>query len=89
MKFAVSKPGTTVAIKTGEWRSQKPVVDMTKCIKCATCQNYCPEGCMGVPGQCPQVDYDYCKGCGLCANECPVKCIKMEQEIKSVGKNKQ
>jgi len=86
MKFAVSKPGTTVAVKTGEWRSQKPAVDLSKCIKCGTCQNYCPEGCMGTPGQGPDIDYDYCKGCGLCAQECPVKCIKMEHEIKLVGK---
>ena len=88
MKMPISKPGTTVAVKTGEWRSQRPVVDAARCIKCATCQNFCPEGVMGTPGQVPEIDYDYCKGCGICASECPVKCIRMEQETKAFGKPK-
>jgi len=82
VKIPYSKPGTTTSVKTGEWRAFKPVVDEAKCIKCGICQNFCPEGIMGVPGEVPDIDYDYCKGCSLCANECPVKCIKMVKEEK-------
>lgn len=84
MKVPFSKPGTITVVKTGEWRSSKPQVDEPKCIKCAICQGFCPEGIMGTPGKVPEIDYDYCKGCGLCANECPVKCIKMVVEEKTV-----
>ncbi len=77
MLLPVSKPGTTLTVKTGEWRSSKPVVDEKRCIKCGICQNFCPEGIMGVLTQVPDIDYDYCKGCSMCAIECPVKCISM------------
>ena len=84
MKMLVpqAKPGSTTVIKTGEWRSKLPIVDRKKCVKCAICQNFCPEGIMGEPGKIPEIDYDFCKGCGVCANECPVKCIEMKDEGK-------
>jgi pyruvate ferredoxin oxidoreductase delta subunit len=80
MRFPVSKPGTSLENKTGDWRTFKPEIDGSKCIKCATCQRFCPEGCMGEQGKVPIVGLDYCKGCGICANECPVKCITMVSE---------
>jgi len=75
----LSKPGTTVEIKTGEWKSFMPIVEASKCIKCGICQNLCPEGIMGNPKLIPDIDYDYCKGCSICAIECPVKCIEMKR----------
>ena len=80
MKLPISKPGTSVENKTGDWRTFKPDIEVAKCIKCGTCQRFCPEGCMGDEGKVPVVNFDYCKGCGICANECPVKCIKMVPE---------
>ena len=74
-----AKPGTATENHTGEWKAYMPVVDRGKCIKCGICQNFCPEGIMGVVKKIPEIDYDYCKGCSICANECPVKCIKMER----------
>ena len=82
MKVPFSKPGSMVAVKTGEWRSVRPVVDANKCVKCGICQNFCPEGIMGVVTKVPEIDYDYCKGCSMCAIECPVKCIEMVREAK-------
>ncbi len=82
MKLPLAQPGTSIAVKTGEWRSQRPIVDEKRCIKCAICMYYCPEGIMGKPGEVPDIDYDYCKGCALCAGVCPVKCIAMQQEDK-------
>jgi 2-oxoacid:acceptor oxidoreductase delta subunit (pyruvate/2-ketoisovalerate family) len=83
MKPPISKPGTSLKVKTGEWRtSLKPVVDSKKCLKCGICMGYCPEGILGKPGETPDIDYDYCKGCGICAAECPAKAIHMEREEK-------
>ena len=82
MKRPICKPGTSLVVKTGEWRSQRPKVDESKCIKCAQCMNHCPDGIMGTPGEVPDIDFDYCKGCALCAYICPVKCIQMVEEEK-------
>jgi len=80
MLIPQARPGSSTETKTGEWRALHPVVDGKKCVKCAICQNFCPEGIMGEPGKVPEIDYAYCKGCGVCANECPVKCIEMKQD---------
>ena len=69
-------------VKTGGWRAFKPVVDLSKCIKCWTCWKYCPDVSIAISDEGPVYDYDHCKGCGICANECPVKCIEMIPENK-------
>ena len=56
MRIPYAKPGTTVAVKTGEWRANRPVVDEAKCIKCGICQEYCPEGIMGMKKEVPDID---------------------------------
>jgi len=76
-------PATSLANKTGNWRTQKPITDYQACIGCALCAKICPEGCIQMLSRPdssrlrPVTDYDYCKGCALCAHECPVKAIKM------------
>ena len=78
--------GLTVAAsatkyKTGDWRAQRPVIKMDKCIHCMMCVNLCPEGCIpSKDGKRTDTNLDYCKGCGICAAECPVKCIEMKDE---------
>ncbi len=84
-------PGGSLKNKTGEWRTFRPVVDKSRCINCAVCESYCPEGCIlqldsaktkipSLKGKYYEADLDYCKGCGICAEVCPVKCISMEKE---------
>lgn len=75
--------GSTAELKTGAWRSRRPIVDHEECIECGTCWMLCPEGCIEKTSEDEFVpDMDYCKGCGICGNECPVDCIEMVIEEK-------
>lgn len=66
---------------TGDWRTNRPVVDMEKCIHCLLCVPVCPETSIPVKdGKRLGFDYDHCKGCGVCSKVCPVKCIDMKPE---------
>lgn len=79
---AIARPAKGSAGKTGLWRTERPVIDQSKCLKCLMCWLYCPEAAV-IRGEddSVEVDYEYCKGCGICANECPVKCIAMIPEV--------
>ncbi len=73
-----SKPAKGAVGKTGLWRTSKPVVNESKCIKCVICWAFCPETTIiRHPDNSVSIDYEYCKGCGVCANECPTKAIDM------------
>ena len=77
----VTEPGSTREYRTGDWRSQKPTYNFTKCIKCGLCQIYCPEGCIqqNTEGYF-QANMYWCKGCGICSKECPTGVISMVNE---------
>ena len=78
----VTEPGNASQLRTGDWRSQKPVFDLSKCTKCGLCYVYCPEGCIQQNDDGYfEADLFYCKGCGICAKECWPKVIKMEEEV--------
>jgi len=79
----ILSPGSTKNYKTGEWRTFKPEIDQTKCIKCGQCWLNCPDAAIykDKDGKF-QVNYDYCKGCLICAKVCPVKCIAYKVEEK-------
>jgi pyruvate ferredoxin oxidoreductase delta subunit len=73
-----SKPAKGAVGKTGLWRTSKPVVNESKCIKCVICWAFCPETTIiRHEDNSVSIDYEYCKGCGVCANECPTKAIDM------------
>jgi pyruvate ferredoxin oxidoreductase delta subunit len=77
----VTEPGNASQYRTGEWRSQKPVYDFSRCIKCGVCQIFCPEGCIQQNTEGYFVaDMFYCKGCGICWRECPAMAITMVEE---------
>lgn len=79
----VPEAGSTVNYKTGDWRSERPVLDREKCTYCSLCWVYCPEGAytdMGPEEKYYLVDLDFCKGCGICAYECPKDAIEMVLE---------
>jgi pyruvate ferredoxin oxidoreductase delta subunit len=73
----ILEPGSTKKYKTGEWRTYRPIIDTSKCIKCNKCWLICPDAAVGPrasDGK-SEVNYDYCKGCLMCEKTCPVKCI--------------
>jgi len=77
----VTEPGSARQYKTGDWRSQRPTYDFTRCIKCAVCQLFCPEGCVQQNAEGYfEADLFYCKGCGICVRECPTWVITMVEE---------
>jgi pyruvate ferredoxin oxidoreductase delta subunit len=49
---AVIYAGSARALKTGDWRSSRPiwhyVGEATGCIQCGVCTIYCPEGCIDI-----------------------------------------
>jgi len=77
----VVEPGNASQYRTGDWKSEVPILSKEKCNKCGLCFLYCPEGCIQ-----PDVegwfiaDLYYCKGCGICQVECPKDAIKMVEE---------
>ncbi len=77
----ITEAGNAKQYRTGDWKSERPVWDHNKCIKCGICYLFCPEGCIGQneDGYFEASLY-YCKGCGICARECWTEAIKMVEE---------
>ena len=71
---------TTEGNETGEWRSQRPLLDSEKCNRCGLCWMYCPDNAMRPDGDSYRIFYKYCKGCGICAMECPKGAISLVNE---------
>jgi pyruvate ferredoxin oxidoreductase gamma subunit len=70
---AIHAEATSLNVKTGLWRTMRPVLDHNICHRCWwVCRTYCPDGTIEVSEEgYPQFDYDYCKGCMICLTECP------------------
>ena len=79
--FIVTEPGSTSQYQTGNWRAEKPIIELEKCSKCGLCYIFCPDAAINVNDEgYPEVDLFYCKGCGICAMECPKKAITRVEE---------
>ena len=77
----VIETGNAKQYRTGDWKSERPVLDHQKCIKCGICYLFCPEGCIGQNEEGYfEANLYYCKGCGICARECWTEAIKMMEE---------
>ena len=75
--------GTSVTVETGDWRTERPVIDFAKCKQCLLCVPVCPD--MSIPvkdGKRGDFNYFFCKDCGVCANVCPFGAITMVAEAK-------
>ena len=77
----VTEAGNASQYQTGDWRSERPIFDTNKCIKCGICYIFCPEGCVGRNAEGYfEANLFYCKGCGICARECWPQAITMVPE---------
>jgi pyruvate ferredoxin oxidoreductase gamma subunit len=73
---------TSVKVRTGLWRTMRPVVDYDRCNRCWwVCSTFCPDDAISVSdsGQ-PVIDYDTCKGCLICVAQCPPHAIEAVPE---------
>ena len=69
------------AVRQGSEQAQlhHPVIDLTRCLGCATCEAVCPEGGVLeiVHGQAVVVNGARCVGVAACERECPVGAIQI------------
>jgi pyruvate ferredoxin oxidoreductase gamma subunit len=82
---AISAPLNSVQVRTGLWRSARPVIDHDRCHRCWwICSTFCPDNAIPVTGQGrPEIDYDHCKGCMICVAQCPSHAISVTPEADS------
>jgi len=77
----VTEPGSASQYETGDWRTERPIIDLDKCTKCGLCYVFCPDMAIKVDDEgYPETDLFYCKGCGICVVECPKQAITMLEE---------
>jgi len=78
----VFAPATSVLVKTGVWRTMRPVIDYELCHRCAwVCSTLCPDSAIQVRADgAPEIDYDHCKGCLICVTVCPPHAIRAVPE---------
>jgi len=77
----VTEAGNASLRRTGDWRSDRPILDKEKCNKCGLCWLYCPDGAVELlEDGYYEPDLYYCKGCGICADVCKREAIIMIQE---------
>jgi len=68
---------TSVEVRTGLWRSLRPVIDYDRCRGCWwVCSTFCPDDAILVSDDRPRIDYDHCKGCMICVAQCPPHAIE-------------
>ena len=78
---AIHAPATSVQVKTGLWRTLRPVIDYERCNRCWwVCSSFCPDGAIDVVQGRPEIDYDHCKGCMVCVAQCPPHAIEAVPE---------
>lgn len=86
---AIFGAATSEMMKTGLWRTMRPLIDYEACNHCWwLCGSFCPDGAIkvGKEGR-PEIDYEHCKGCLICMAQCPPHAISAiaEHEIKKEG----
>jgi len=76
--LAIHAGATSVKVRTGLWRTMRPVINYENCNRCAwICGTYCPDGAIDVRDDgYPDIDYDHCKGCLICVAQCPSHAIE-------------
>ncbi len=70
---AIHATATSERVKTGVWRTMRPVIDYSLCNRCWwICSTFCADGVIRVDEEgYPRIDYEHCKGCMICVAQCP------------------
>jgi len=87
---AVHGGATSVQVRTGLWRTMRPVIDYERCRRCAwVCGSFCPDNAISVAedGR-PIIDLDHCKGCMICVAQCPPHAIEAIPEVEAAAADK-
>jgi len=81
---AIHVAANSVEVRTGLWRTFRPVIDYERCHHCWwVCSEFWPDSAIHVRAdQSPEIDYDHCKGCMICVAQCPSHAIHPEPERK-------
>lgn len=68
---------TSIQVRTGLWRTMRPVIDRDRCRRCHwVCSTLCPDSAIRVDERDePQIDLEHCKGCMICVAVCPSHAI--------------
>lgn len=79
---------TSVEVRTGLWRTLRPVIDYDLCNRCNwVCSNFCPDSAIKVKEDgYPDIDLDHCKGCLICVAQCPPHAIAAVGEREAIRK---
>lgn len=79
---AIHAGATSVEVRTGLWRTLRPVIDYPRCNRCWwVCSEFCPDSAIRVNAEhYPEIDYDHCKGCLICVAQCPAHAISSVPE---------
>ncbi|MFH2123493.1 MAG: 2-oxoacid:acceptor oxidoreductase family protein [Pseudomonadota bacterium] len=74
---AIHAAATSERIRTGLWRTERPVIDASRCRRCWwICSTFCPDSAIQVDAdRRPHIDYGHCKGCLICLAQCPAHAI--------------
>jgi len=76
-----------VQVRTGLWRTMRPVIDYERCRRCNwVCSSCCPDNAISVAedGR-PVIDLDHCKGCMICVAQCPPHAIEAVPEVEAAA----
>jgi len=78
----IRRRGSAAVRQTGNWRVERPEIDLAKCKRCFLCYLHCPEAAMRLDAEnFPHIDYDHCKGCMICYEQCPTDAISKRLEV--------
>jgi pyruvate ferredoxin oxidoreductase gamma subunit len=76
---------TSTLVRTGLWRTQRPLIDYASCHKCWwVCSSFCPDSAINIGKDgFPVIDYEHCKGCMICVAQCPSHAIATISEAEA------
>lgn len=83
---AIHEGATSTMVRTGLWRTLRPVLNSEHCNKCIwICGSFCPDGVIseGADGY-PVIDLDHCKGCMVCVTQCPTHAMEVLPESQAM-----